>query len=844
VASTPTPLVAQRLLLGGLIVVALASVLLLSLLRSGTEPERSTAPAPERGPAADAPIPAPAAPAELARDTDARPETSDERTALATTPLAVEAPAEEGFDPGAVVGRVVCAGEPVPDVELFLFDGALERRERRTPLAEAKSDEHGRFRMPGLDPHVRYTVQAQHPDFLPEDEAFFAGHDEELELERSATVSGTVRSRASGQPIPGIEVALERWNFAPGGMRARVSAPSDAEGRWQLPWAKPGIEKFEVLRAGSLPEVHEFQVGLEGSDGYTIVLEEAQALTLELYSLESGMLLTDTELDYDESHVRTDSHGRLTVPLSASSSDSTVKISLALEGGCLTQGRVEPEALRASAATVLRLPLARGGTVHGRVLDAEDQPVSGALLRMSGGGRAPPGLVLPSGFWLNPWRGTPRSGPDGTFELRGLPPREGQVEVRASHPDHPSGRSEPFAFARLGQSVEVEIRLERGATIAGHVFLDGEPAGLRVAWNGEHAGGWTRANDRGEYRIRGVPRGEVRLGARLDEEDDDIERPEDVVLFVDEGADLACDLELLARLARIRGRVIDTLGEPVAEADVVAILHAGEEEGREEEPRAESGADGRFELAVPDTVGLVFDVLAERGPRRSEPVTAKVGEPDLELVMPALASASVRVVDALHHAPVEGFQLFWRDSAEGSYERLVQGGRSFASGPDGTFLAELPAGRLDLLVSARSQGYLPGRRESVHLQSDSTPQVEFELEHGVVLELEIQPAPDAPEGLKQLRRARTWIASAEQWAEHERGGSWFQREVKNAQVLQPDGNGLVRLEAMPSGRYRFYNEPKGLVLRPREFEVPSVAEHRATISLEPQRKKKPGGGGK
>jgi hypothetical protein len=857
VGPTPKFLAAQRLVLAGLIGLALASVLLLLFLRSGAERERSTAPVPERAAPAEAPLAEPAPAAEVEQGPAPRAEAADLRTALTTTPLPPAAPEEEeAFDPSAVVGSVACAGQPVADAELFLFDGALERRERREPLAQARSDEGGRFRMKNLAPHVRYALLAQHPDHLPQDLPFFAGHDEEIELERSASVGGTVRERASARPVSGIEVALDRWHYfvdvperASGSMRARVSALSDAEGRWRLPWAEPGMETFVVSRPGSLPERHEFQVAPEGGEGYAILLGEESVLSLELYALEGGALLADTEVEYDDAPVRTDSHGRIAVPLEAASSDSTVRISLGLPGGCLTQGRVEPEALRAAGTTVVRVPLARGGTVRGRVLDAEDSPVSGAVPRMSGGGRVPSGLVLPSGFWLNPARGSARSGADGRFELRGLPPREGPVEVRAHHPDHPSGRSEPFGFARLGQEVEVEVRLERGATITGRVLLDGEPAGRRVAWSGERTGGWTRANDRGTYRISGVPHGEVRLGARLEEEDDEVERPEDVLLFVEEGAALTCDLELAAHLARIRGRVIDANGEPVAEADVVASLHLGiertdEEYWGDEEPRAESESDGSFELAVPDAAGLVFDVLAVEGPRRSEAVSVKVGERDLELVLPALATVAVRVVDALHHDPVQGFQLYWRDSDEGSFERLFQGGRSFASGPDGAFVAELPASRLDLVASARSRGYVPARRDGVNLRSGGAPPVEFELERGVQLELEIQVAPEVQDGLKLLRRSRTFIASAEQWAERERGGSWFHHEVRNAQALQPDGNGKVRLDALPSGRYRFYNEPKGFSLRPREFEIPPVAEHRATVTLEVQQRKWKAGGGR
>lgn len=847
VGPTPKPLAAQRLLFAGLVALALLSALLLWSLRASAGRERGTGSAPGRAQEQGAALAAPGPTLAVQPASASAAGRADERAALRSTPTAA-VPAEESFDPGAIRGRVLCAGVPVAEVELWLFEGALERQERKTPLATTKSDERGRFRMRGLEPHVRYVLQAQHRDYLPVDEAIFPGHEQELELERAASVSGTVRSLASQAPRAGVEVALERWHFEPSGMRARVSATSDAEGRWQLPWAAPGIQTFAVLRAGYLPERREFQVAPEGGTGFTILLAEERALELELFALESGALLADCELSCDEKPVRTDARGRLVLPLSPGASEATVRVSLALAGGCLTQGRVEPGSLRA-AGGLLRLPLARGGTVRGRVLDAAGQPVSAAELRLSGGGRVPAGLALPAGFWLSSARIPARSAADGSFELGGLPPREGPVELRARHPAYPPGRSERFSFARLGETVELEVRLERGATLSGSVRLDGEPAALRVYWEGEHASGGTRANDRGAYRIVGVPSGALRLGARLEDEDDDSERPEDLLLSVAEGDSLTADLELHSQLARIRGRVLDTRGEPVAEAEVLAFVRDSEEDW--EAPSTESKADGSFELAVPDTPGLVFVVVAERGPQRAQAESVTAGARELVLVVPALASVAVRVVDALRHEPVQGFQLYWRAAEEGSFERLVLESRSLFPGADGTFLAELPAGHLDLLVSARAQGYVPARREGVNLLGARPPTLEFELERGVELELEFEltpvgPPAGLPEGsagaLLQLRRGKTSIASAEQWAERERGGAYFQQEVRNAQALRPDANGVARLAALPSGRYRFFNAPKGFVFRPEEFELPPVAQHRVKVALEPERKKKGGGG--
>lgn len=761
------------------------------------------------------------------------------RAELEATPLATgtqEDPSED-FDPGTLAGRIVSAGLGVADVELRLFPAALERRERHTPLAETKSDAEGRFRFRGLEPHARHALHAQHPDFLPKDATLFPGHAEELELERAATVGGTVRSAANGQPLAGVEVAIERWHFGPAGMNERVSSSSDAEGRWRLPWARPGIERFSVLRSGFAPERREFQVVAEGGDGYEILLGDASALTLELVALESGAVLAETFVLYDNVRVRTDAKGLLNVPPAQPGREDGLQLTLALPEGCSTQVRRNPAPLG-----LVRVPLSAGGSVRGRVLDAAGAPVSGALVRVSGGGRPPSTFKLPEGTWINPGRNpTTRSGADGSFTLVGQPPREGLVELRAGHPEHPPGRSEPFEFAQLGQTVEHDITLRRGGRVAGTIRLDGAPASALVHWEGSDGnGGWTRANDRGDYRIAGVPAGEVSLRPRLEGEDEDFARPEDTSVWVEEDQEVTADFELGSRRTFIRGRVIDAAGAPVAEAEVEAWPSDEDEWDLEEQPRAECDAEGRFELAVPDLPGLVLDLSAHSGPRRASAHAVQANGPEVELVLPALSTLALRVVDALRHEPVQGFQLYWRDSAEGEFERLEQGGRRLSSGPDGTFLAELPAGRLDLAVSARNQGFLPARRDGIELlpeRDGQGPALEIELEVGVELELALPLANS--EALRQLQRGRVSLASAQQWAERERGGEFFQQEVHNAQTLRPDANGVVRLKAMPSGHYQFRGTPKGFVFRPAEFELPPVAALRLTIALEPKQDGEP-----
>ncbi|HEX6885369.1 MAG TPA: carboxypeptidase regulatory-like domain-containing protein [Planctomycetota bacterium] len=839
VGTPASSLTAQRWLLAALLGVVLVSALLLVGLRGGGP----------RGRAARA-EPTPAAPSLAgpeARSEEAAPPAAPgasgalERTAAASVPVE-PATSTVDFDPATALGRIVARGAPVAGVEVRLYPGHLYRHERGAPLATTTSDEEGRFRVPGLEPHRRLTACLQHPDFRPEEESLYPGHEEELELDPTVTVRGRVRS-STGAPLAGVEVALDCWHLADGVFRAQVASTSDAEGRWALSWAEPGIESFLVLRPGYLPETHEFQVMEEGSAEYEIVLGGVPELALELYLLEDGSTLAEAEVLSDEKRVRTDARGMLALPLTAGLlAEGSLRVALSLPGGPVTQGRV---ALGEGRPRVVRLPLARGATVTGRVVDGDAAPIEGAQVRLSGGGRLPPGLGFPDGFWLNPPRGGSRTGPDGRFELAGLAPREGQVSVRADHPDHPPGSSEPFDLAGLGARHETEVRLERGVTIRGHTRVDGQPTALEVHWNGERSGGSTRSNDQGDYLLRGLPAGEITLRPRLEHEDEDLPRAEDQTLVAADGAELDVDLDLDGGLQWIRGRVVDTLGAPVAGADVRAWPSESEvvtiqngDDWRIEDLRTRSRADGGFELAVPDLAGLVLDLSARSGPAGTSVTGVRPGTDELELVLPALGPLELRVVDSLRREPVLGFQLYWRTSEDGRFARASR--QRSSPGPDGTFVAELPMGTLDLAVSARQLGYVPARREGVRVPGRPGAPVELELEPGVELVLEIEVAPETPGLASQLARARTAIATEEQWSGRERDGDLYHQEVRSAQALRPGADGIVRLGGLASGRYRFVNVPRGLVFRPRTFELPPVTSHRQRVTLEREPEKKPG----
>jgi protocatechuate 3,4-dioxygenase beta subunit len=766
-------------------------------------------------------------------EAETRIELADEG-ALPAPPVSVDE-----FEPGALYGRTLVEGLPEPHVRLFAFADELSSRDTRAPVAETTSDSEGRYRLRGLEPHRRHTLLAQADAVLPHQEVLFPGEPRELELTRAVAVGGSVRARSDGRALAGVEIAFARPHWDGAHLAERLTTKSAADGTWRLPWVEIGQPSFLIQRAGRWVERREFQVTAGGGSNFDILLDDGARLEFVVVDLESGAPLVEVQLLSGEGPVRTDARGLLAVPLASDGSrDGEVRIVLGHPGDVLTEGRLK---LGLPGGPLPRVPVARGGRVRGIVLDAEGAPVAEATVGLTGGGRTPVPLGLPEGFALNAPRGNVRTGADGRFELAGCVPRQGDVLVRAQHPRHPSGRSDPFPFARLGLEHEVEIRLERGGSIAGQVTCDGAPLALTVQFESANRSGWVRSNAEGAYRVDGLEAGPVTVRPRREGEWDDEPRPADREVSVAAGETTVCDLALVTDEVTIEGRVLDGDGAPVA--GVMLYAYSTEEDGENElySNAIESERDGTFVLAMPRVGGRLFTVTGEKGPRRVERANVAPGTRALELVLPSLARVAVRVRDALRHEPVQGFRLYWRTSEAGSFQLLEQDSERLSAGPDGRFLAELPVGHLDLVVAARNLGYLPAWNEGVNVAAERTIELDFELEAGVELELVVNGDP-AQRG--QLRRA--WFVSRAQQELEGRGGDFYGREIRGYQMMRPDERGVVRVRGAPPGEYSFERLPKNLRLVPATFEVPAVAQHRLELTLQPDSAdgSKPGGSGR
>jgi hypothetical protein len=174
--------------------------------------------------------------------------------------------------------------------------------------------------------------------------------------------------------------------------------------------------------------------------------------------------------------------------------------------------------MRTAAALLLAIaigaPAQDAARISGRVIDDRGRPVGAASIYLIGG--PPPGAR------------TAITREDGRFTLTDVPPAAYTMTIaKNAYPTirygetRPDGPGAPIQVG-AGQTVSLDIRLPRGAVIAGRVIDDaGDPiAGREIILSRLSApasprvkGLYPRSNSRGQYRIIGLPAGTYAVGA-------------------------------------------------------------------------------------------------------------------------------------------------------------------------------------------------------------------------------------------------------------------------------------------------------------------------------------------
>ena len=424
--------------------------------------------------------------------------------------------------------------------------------------------------------------------------------------------------------------------------------------------------------------------------------------------------------------------------------------------------------ITAGQAEVRDVPLVRGATVTGRVVDENGVPIEDATVQITRGGQN----AMRDFVRRMESRGeSARTDRNGTFSATRLTPGRGQ-RLDVHHDDY-EDRSLGGLDLEPGVTTKgVRVVLRRGLEVRGIVKDQEERplTGVEVELQQSFTFRGRRGNmavmmpDRqprretgadGRFRFTGLKAGDYTLAVR---HPGFARATIDPVKVAEDGE--VEDVEVvLAPGVTINGFLRDSQGAGAAGWYVSAAPEGqgGRGPGRggtmTEEP---SGTDGAF-LIEGLTEGETYDLQpmssSGLGPRR-----AGVAAPadDVEITVRGVGQIAGRVAEAESGRPVTDFEVRYRPDAQGGMRFMFAGGpggrgpdqpRSFVS-DDGSFvLEEVPAGRWTVEVSA--EGFQAGTASGVTVEEGGRVEgVEIALSKGGTIQgqvVEAQGGAPVPE---------------------------------------------------------------------------------------------------
>lgn len=394
-----------------------------------------------------------------------------------------------------------------------------------------------------------------------------------------------------------------------------------------------------------------------------------------------------------------------------------------------------------------------GGSVAGKVVEADGSPVEGATVSVrpsSTGWLAMMDMNLP---------GSARTDAKGAFSFEGLPAGT-RWEARAEKDGFSDGKSRAVDLERGDRIADLDVRLDAAATLAFRLIDErGEPlteaqvsveaaskapAGPRGRRGGPRFGGGVDEDQidvgkDGRFRVRGLDGGTFDVTVSP-ADGVDIER-EGVKLTAAETADLGT-LKVVEG-SRIAGTITDRTGEPVAGAEIQAFWIDGDSpRGR----NAKSKADGTYKLgglgdAPLQQVRVRADGFAES---RKQAVTP--GDEGVDFVLEKTASVIGKVVNADGTVP-PAFRVQAHPEAKAGEGMFGIRFRSFRddkpfTDPAGNFrVDDVEPGKVT--VEATAIGRAPARKAGVDVASEAIVDVgTLVLEDGRTLRGRVVDAKD------------------------------------------------------------------------------------------------------
>jgi len=371
---------------------------------------------------------------------------------------------------------------------------------------------------------------------------------------------------------------------------------------------------------------------------------------------------------YNEAHTTTDANGAYRMAVPSRGYGSVIVTAAGFHKGGATPGGL-------SAGTTTQVDV---------ILDPEFGP-EGTVFGYVRNGR---GAVLPNATVHCGSARIERVQTDATgyYELHGIRLHlDGSVVVTASH-DGMAAQEKRVRAATDGTppvaGTQLDFELTVGARIEGTVVdSEGTPVRGAEVWIGPHSGfvanRRTHSDDDGAFAFENAAPGWTLLGARKAGQPGHIQE----LTVPESSATLLVEIAL-ERAVPLRGRVLDTEGEPIEGVQIVAQRGTY---GRSVRQSARSAADGSFEITG---VALgEFGLTVSRNGLVRQTISHVHDGSDLELVVEHAVRLTGRVIDAATGDPIEAFAVrlaptedpslgAWFNGIDISW---VMGGRQFNS---------------------------------------------------------------------------------------------------------------------------------------------------------------------
>lgn len=478
----------------------------------------------------------------------------------------VEAPAEDlqlVLPAGVVVhGEVVDgAGAPLPGAEvgLVIEQEATQDRGRSARSLHHRADPRGRFRLEHIPPgDTRIRAHKGDRISLQEVRLTTEGGQEygplQLVVEEGAVVTGVVTD-TRGQPVGSAHV-----NLTPTEIAAREPseitnhARTGPDGSYQMHGAVPGPVSITVVQGGY--RILETTADLApGPQRLDLVVEDQSRIRgrvtdTEGRGIEGAAVRASVwrGQEADSHRVHSDAQGEFSIT-GAQAGQLELRVSAPRFSPAI-RGPMEFDGFLLDGLEIVLEP---GTVLEGQIsgVPPEDRSrisVTAFFLGRDGSTSGP--------FWPHEHHGVVRY--DGSYEISSLGP--GTWAVEATLDTDQRKTSDTVEIAPGQRRARLDLELEKGFTLAGRVWLNGEPlTGGVVLVEDSSSSRDTRTNHEGRFRLAGLVDGPHELTVVVAHRYREVRTLE---IWADR------EVEIHLRLARLSGRVLGFDGQPVMGAQV------------------------------------------------------------------------------------------------------------------------------------------------------------------------------------------------------------------------------------------------------------------------------------